>query len=172
VRLGLGTLDAVAGPAFDPRELEVGIVHLGLGAFHRAHQAVYTEDAVVAEPGPWGICGASRRSRTVVDALNEQDGLYALLERGPDADRGRVVASVREALVAAAQPDLLRDRLAAETTHELLRRLVQDFCARGAGRAGWLGRRARRLPVHDGRPHRARRHGGRPRRGKRADRRP
>jgi fructuronate reductase len=117
VRLGLGTLGEVAGPRLDPRELEVGIVHLGLGAFHRAHQAVYTEDALAAEPGPWGICGASRRSRGVVDALTAQDGLYGALERGPEADRVRVVGVLREALVAAERPDALRDRLAAAGTH-------------------------------------------------------
>ena len=117
MRLGLRTLDRAAAPVVDPRELGVGIVHLGLGAFQRAHQAVYTEDAVAAEPGPWGICGASRRSRAVVDALREQDGLYVLLERGPEQDRARVVGIVREALVATEQPDALRDRLAAESTH-------------------------------------------------------
>jgi fructuronate reductase len=118
VRLGLGTtLEGVAGPRVDPRGLKIGIVHLGLGAFHRAHQAVYTEDAVAAEDGPWGICGASRRSRGVVDALGEQDGLYGVLERGPEEDRVRVVGVVREALVAAEEPDALRDRLAAEGTH-------------------------------------------------------
>ena len=55
---------------------------------------------MAAEPGPWGICGASRRSRAVVDALGEQDGLYGVLERGPEEDRVRVVGAVREALVA------------------------------------------------------------------------
>jgi len=117
VRLGLQALGEVAAPRVDPRDLEVGIVHLGLGAFHRAHQAVYTEDAMAAEPGPWGICGASRRSRAVVDALAEQDGLYGVLERGPEEDSVRVVGAVRAALVAAEQPDALRDRLAAEGTH-------------------------------------------------------
>ena len=100
MRLGLQALGEVTGPRVDPRGLEVGIVHLGLGAFHRAHQAVYTEDAMAAEPGPWGICGASRRNRGVVDALTEQDGLYGVLERGPDEDRVRVLGAVREALVA------------------------------------------------------------------------
>ena len=117
MRLGLQALGEVAGPRVDPRDVEVGMVHLGLGAFHRAHQAVYTEDAMAAEPGPWGICGASRRSRAVVDALNEQDGLYGVLERGPEEDGVRVVGTVREALVATEQPDALRDRLAAEGTH-------------------------------------------------------
>ena len=117
MRLGLQALGEVAEPRVDPRGLEVGIVHLGLGAFHRAHQAVYTEDAMAAELGPWGICGASRRSRAVVDALTEQDGLYGVLERGPDEDRVRVVGAMREALVATEQPEALRDRLAAEGTH-------------------------------------------------------
>ena len=117
MRLGLQALSEVAGPQVDPRGLEVGIVHLGLGAFQRAHQALYTEDALTAEPGPWGICGASRRSRGVVDALAEQDGLYGVLERGPEEDSVRVVGVLREALVATEQPDALRDRLAAEGTH-------------------------------------------------------
>jgi fructuronate reductase len=116
MRLGLNRRGTV-GPRVDPKGLEVAMVHLGLGAFHRAHQAVYTEDAMAAEPGPWGICGASRRSRAVVDALTEQDGLYGVLERGPEADRVRVVGAVREALVAAEQPDELRDRLASAGTH-------------------------------------------------------
>jgi fructuronate reductase len=117
VRLGLQALGDVAGPQVDPRGLEVGIVHLGLGAFHRAHQALYTEEALAAEPGPWGICGSSRRSRGVVDALAEQDGLYGVLERGPEEDRVRVVGVLREALVWSERPEALRDRLAAATTH-------------------------------------------------------
>ena len=50
---------------------DVGILHLGIGAFHRAHQAVFTEDAAVAagEPG-WGICGVTQRSAAVVDQLS------------------------------------------------------------------------------------------------------
>ena len=117
MRLGLRALEEVVRPRVDPRGLEIGIVHLGLGAFQRAHQALYTEDALAAEPGPWGICGASRRSREVVDALTEQDGLYGVLERGPEEDRVRVVGVLREALVAAERPDALRDRLAAPGTH-------------------------------------------------------
>jgi fructuronate reductase len=101
-------------PRVDPRELEVGIVHLGLGNFHRAHQAVYTEDAVAAEPGPWGICGAAMRRRDTVDALVPQDCLYTVLSRAPSADDVRVVGVIREALL---DPDRLRARLAAPSTH-------------------------------------------------------
>ena len=60
------------------------IVHLGLGAFHRAHQAVYTEDA-----GGWEITGVAQHSRTAIDALRADGHRYAVLERGPEEDRAR-----------------------------------------------------------------------------------
>ncbi|MCE6997122.1 mannitol dehydrogenase family protein [Saccharothrix sp. S26] len=83
----------------------VGIVHLGLGAFHRAHQAVLTQEAMRVEPGPWGICAVAQRNGRLVDALVEQDHLFTVTERGPEDDRLRVVGSVREALLAPEQPD-------------------------------------------------------------------
>ena len=62
------------------------IVHLALGGFHRAHQAVYTAGA-----GGWKICGVARRSRTVADALRGSGGRYTLVERGPVEDRAREI---------------------------------------------------------------------------------
>jgi fructuronate reductase len=112
VRLSLRAPGAVR-PRVDPRELDVGIVHLGLGNFHRAHQAVYTEDA----PEPWGICGVTMRRRDTVDLLAPQDGLYSLLTRGPSEDSVRVVGVLREVFSAAEHPARLRDRLAAPSTH-------------------------------------------------------
>jgi fructuronate reductase len=95
VRLSLDTLarvpDAVR-PRVDPRSRRIGIVHLGIGAFHRAHQAVFTEDA----GDGWGICGVSPRSRTVVDELAPQDGLYTVLTRSAAQVDARVVGAVRE----------------------------------------------------------------------------
>ncbi|HEY3461449.1 MAG TPA: mannitol dehydrogenase family protein, partial [Casimicrobiaceae bacterium] len=71
--LSLATLDRlpadVARPAYAPRDVGIGIVHLGIGAFHRAHQAVYTDAALAAAGGPWGICGVSLRSAGVRDRL-------------------------------------------------------------------------------------------------------
>jgi fructuronate reductase len=90
-RAGRGDLRV---PSFDPAELRVGIVHLGVGAFHRAHQAVFTEDCLNDED--WGICGFTQRSTAVVDQLGPQGGLYTLLERGAGAAPPRVVGVVRE----------------------------------------------------------------------------
>jgi fructuronate reductase len=93
-----------------PREVPsaVGIVHLGIGAFHRAHQAVYTEDA----GDGWGICGVSQRSPDAVDRLAPQDGLYAVLVRAPDTERARVIGAVREVRFAAADPAAVVARIA------------------------------------------------------------
>jgi fructuronate reductase len=110
-------IPAAARPLVDPRDLTVGIVHLGLGAFHRAHQAVYTEGAMSASGSvAWGICAASLRSRTVVDELEPQDGLYTVVERGP-ATAFRVLAPIRETLFAAQQQDQLIARIAAPSTY-------------------------------------------------------
>src|SRR2546423_13991856 len=77
----------------------VGILHLGIGAFHRAHQAVFTEDAAAATgEDRWGICGVTQRSALVREQLAPQDGLYGVLERGPGACRLRVGAAVRAVL--------------------------------------------------------------------------
>ena len=84
------------------------IVHLGLGAFHRAHQAVYTEDA-----GGWEICGVAWRRRTVVDALRANDWRYTVISRGPHEDEAREITVIRDALVAADEPDAVVERIAA-----------------------------------------------------------
>ncbi|MEU7661957.1 mannitol dehydrogenase family protein [Streptomyces lincolnensis] len=85
-------------PAVDPAELRPRVVHFGLGAFHRAHQAVYTERAAALTGEPWGIVAVAPRSAQTVRALREQDCLYSLTERRPDGDRCRVVGSVVDAL--------------------------------------------------------------------------
>jgi fructuronate reductase len=93
-----------------------GIVHLGLGNFHRAHQAVHTAAALAAQDGPWGILGVASRSATVVDALREQDLLYSVVEVSPEGTRVVVPAVHTGALVAAREPDAVLDALAAPTT--------------------------------------------------------
>ncbi|GAA1057275.1 mannitol dehydrogenase [Agromyces luteolus] len=68
------------------------IVHLGLGAFHRAHQAWYTAHALDA--AEWGIVAFSGRSRDLVDRLTPQDGLYTLVERAAEGDRFELIPSI------------------------------------------------------------------------------
>ena len=119
-RLCLATLDrlppAVAAPGYDPRPVAVGIVHLGIGAFHRAQTAVYSDDALRLEGGAWGICGVSLRSPEVRDRLVPQDGLYTAVEKSPAGVRRRVIGSVREVLFLGDQRDAVQARLAAPST--------------------------------------------------------
>jgi fructuronate reductase len=119
-RLSLASLarvaPGVARPAYDVAALKVGIVHLGLGAFHRAHQAVFTDDAVAAAGGDWGIAGLSLRHAAAAEALTPQDGLYAV-ETLDAPCRYRIVGTVRRALCAPRDPAQTLRLLAAPATH-------------------------------------------------------
>src|ERR1019366_6145423 len=73
----------------------VRALHLGLGAFHRSHQAWYTEHS--ADPEPWGIAAFTGRSPGAAKLLQAQDGLYTLVERGPERGSFAGIASIRAA---------------------------------------------------------------------------
>lgn len=125
-RLAPGTLAMLAReverPAYARERLASGIVHLGLGAFARAHLALATECAIEASGDlRWGLTGVSMRSADVVDALAPQHGLYTLVERDAGADgapreRLRVVGCVRELLVAPREPERVVEAIAAGDT--------------------------------------------------------
>lgn len=71
-----------------------GIVHLGLGAFHRAHQAVYTEQAMATAGGDWGIVAVAPRNRALVGTLTGQDHLFSVTSLDGDGGRTRVVGAL------------------------------------------------------------------------------
>jgi fructuronate reductase len=102
-------------PAYDRAALQTGIVHLGIGAFHRAHQAVYTDAVLGAGDPRWGILGASLRSPETRDALAPQDGLYTVWSRGAEAESMQVVGSIGSILVAPEAPAALLAALCAPT---------------------------------------------------------
>ena len=106
-----GMNEGVTRPAFDPARVTVGIIHLGLGAFHRAHQAVYTDDVLAHDPR-WGICGVSLKTPRAIEPLAAQDGLYSVLTKGSDGTVARVIGSVRETLFAGARRGELIARFA------------------------------------------------------------
>jgi fructuronate reductase len=107
---------AVARPAYDPRSVTIGIVHLGIGAFHRAHQAFYA-DALLARDPRWGICGVSLRSAGARDQLAPQDGLYTIALKSAAGIERRVIGAVREVLFAVEQKATVIARIAAPSTH-------------------------------------------------------
>jgi fructuronate reductase len=95
-RAALAGLNPARRPLVDPRDLRPRIVHFGLGAFHRAHQAVYTEATAAATDEPWGIVAVAPRSS--VAPMRAQDCLYSVTDLAPGAGTTRVVGSVVEAL--------------------------------------------------------------------------
>ena len=89
----------VARPNYD-RGQACGIVHFGIGAFTRAHQAAYTDACLSAGHKGWMIAGVSMRSASVADQLNPQDGLYTLTVRAAGQDETRVIGAVGQVQVA------------------------------------------------------------------------
>jgi fructuronate reductase len=107
----------VARPAYDRSAVKAGVVHLGIGAFHRAHQASVFEAALAAGDLRWGIIGVSLRSAGVRDQLVPQDGLYTLVEREGDRRRLQVMGAVQTVLVAPEDPEAVVAALASPDTH-------------------------------------------------------
>jgi fructuronate reductase len=104
---------AVRRPAFARDTLRCGVVHLGLGAFARAHLLACNDYALDAGAAPdWGVVGVSLRHAAVRDALSPQQGLYTLALRDAQATALRVVGSLRDLLVAPEAPRAVLERIA------------------------------------------------------------
>ncbi len=110
---------AVAVPRYDRTAVTPGIVHIGVGGFHRAHEAVYVDD-LLAEGGAkeWGICGVGLRpeDRPMRDALAAQDCLYTLMTRDSEGDDARVIGSLVRYIFAPEEDAAFRAVLAAPET--------------------------------------------------------
>jgi len=110
----------VAKPTYDRSQISVGIVHFGVGGFHRAHQAMYID--ALLEDGKaldWGICGVGvmPADQRMKDALDAQDGLYTLILENPDGTRDvRVIGSIVEYRYAPDDPETVIELLAAPST--------------------------------------------------------
>jgi len=115
-RATLSCLDPrIAVPAYDPAAVTAGIVHLGLGNFHRAHMARYTHALMnrSSDALRWGIIGAGLlpADRRMAEALTPQDGLYTLVERQGDEERVTVIGSIHEVIFAAGDSVELLDAI-------------------------------------------------------------
>ncbi len=108
-------MTGIRKPAY-ARQLTPGVVHLGLGAFHRAHQAMVF-DALLQKGDPrWGVLGVGMHNPKVADALARQDGLYAVHIADRDGARWQVVGSVLKTCVASREPDQVAAAIASPAT--------------------------------------------------------
>ncbi|SIT13811.1 fructuronate reductase [Paracoccus saliphilus] len=97
----------------EPEDTPAGIVHLGLGAFFRAHGAIYIAEAMAKSGGDWGITGVSLQSPGTRDRLRPQGWAYTALELGPEGEKPQVVSVLREVLVAPEDRQAVLDVMAA-----------------------------------------------------------
>ena len=120
-RLGNQALAAlpvqVAVPGYDRSQVRTGVVHLGIGAFHRAHQAVVFDDALNAGDLRWGVLGASLRSPDVRNQLVPQQGLYTVVIEDGTQRSLRIVGAVQDVRVAADDPASLVEVMASPEVH-------------------------------------------------------
>src|SRR5258707_11547879 len=112
--------ERLPAPAYDRDLVTPGIVHFGVGGFHRAHQAMYT-DRLLNEGAAldWGICGVGvlAADREMQRALDGQDGLYTLVLKHSDGTyEPRVIGSIVEYLFAPDDPEAVIEKMAAEST--------------------------------------------------------
>lgn len=120
-RANLSTLGPnIAVPRYDPQALRSGIVHFGVGGFHRSHEAMYLDRLLnLGGHDDWGICGVGVLSgdARMRDVLAAQDHLYTLVTRSPDGgSEARVIGAVREFLFAPDDPEAVLERLADPAT--------------------------------------------------------
>ncbi|MBO9495896.1 mannitol dehydrogenase family protein [Thalassotalea sp. G20_0] len=111
--------DKIVANSYDASELSAGIVHIGLGAFHRAHQALYTHEAISATGEfHWGICAANIfGGQELVADLQSQDNAYTVTEMNPDGSRTvKLATAIRQSLAVEDDRRPLLEVMAAETT--------------------------------------------------------
>jgi len=111
----LGDLPPVVlRPHYDRQQAGIGIAHISLGAFHRSHQAVYTDDVLNAGGGDWGILaiGAMASDDKLCQAMRAQDCLYSVVTRDGDVEQARVVGSIRDVALLPGNQRTLIARLA------------------------------------------------------------
>lgn len=109
----------VATPGYDRSALSTGIVHFGVGNFHRAHEAMFIDQLLGRGETDWAICGVGvlEGDRAMRDALRAQDNLYTLVTSAPDGTtEARVIGAIHEYLYAPDDPEAVLDRLADPAT--------------------------------------------------------
>lgn len=104
-------------PAYDRAALAPGVLHLSVGSFHRAHQAVFFDDLAVLGHTDWGLVGVGLRRPHMRAALEPQDGLFTVVSRGADGDSARVIGVITRYLFAPEQGADVLDALADPRLH-------------------------------------------------------
>jgi len=120
IRLNQGNLHLLPGevsiPSYHRKAIRTGIAHIGIGGFHRSHEAFYTDQILQKNnSGIWGICGIALldSDKKIFNVLNDQDGLYTLMTAEPDGTlSARIIGSITEYLFTPGNPEAVIEKLA------------------------------------------------------------
>jgi mannitol 2-dehydrogenase len=136
---GLRPLPRVNVPDYDRSALRAGIVHVGVGAFHRSHQAAYLDRIAAAGVATgWGVIGVGLRNGGGRADLLRQNCLYSLLERSPEGDQVRIIGSLLDYLYAPDEPVRVLAALTDEATKLVTLTVTGDGYGSGSGVPGLL----------------------------------
>ncbi len=108
--------EAVAAVGYNRATLTPGVVHIGVGGFHSAHEAVYLDDLARRGVTEWGLVGVGLHRPEMGEVLDAQDRLYLVVERGAHEDRARVIGVMSQYLFAPSDPEAVLQALADERT--------------------------------------------------------
>ncbi|MDT0260639.1 mannitol dehydrogenase family protein [Jatrophihabitans lederbergiae] len=103
--------ETVLVPAYDRSALAPAVVHVGVGGFHRAHQAVYFDELARRGITDWGVVGIGMHRRKMGEVLGVQDNLFTVVERGTEQSSARVVGAMVDYLLLSEQRDAVSQRL-------------------------------------------------------------
>lgn len=112
---------------------KTGIVHLGLGAFFRAHGAVYIAEAMKKSGGDWGVAGVSLRSGAVRDRLAPSNGVYLAVEVSAEGLQPQRIDVVTDVLVAPEDPEAVMSVMTSQSVHLVTLTITEKGYCRGAG---------------------------------------
>ena len=117
----------VSIPAYDRGALRSTVVHIGVGSFHRSHQAVYFDDLARLGLGDaWGLPGVAVHRREMKDVLLAQDGLYTVVSRDDGGDEARVVGVITRCLFVPDQREAVLRAFADESTRRVTLTITAD----------------------------------------------
>ncbi len=106
-------------PRYDRQKVGQAILHVGVGGFHRAHQALYSDDLLnQGEDAQWGLCGLGllKHDARIRDVMRSQDCLYTLVERSLEGDTARIIGSIVDFSFAPDDPQKILEQMASPTT--------------------------------------------------------
>ena len=133
----LTELQDISTPNYDRKNIRPGVLHIGVGNFHRGHQAVYFDDLLETDLR-WGIVGISMRSGGTRDRMASQDHLYTVCEKNGNKSSYRIIGSILDVLVLAeSRQEILKLGVSSDISCITLTVTETGYCYTNSGDLNW-----------------------------------